>query len=66
MTSAKVWIDRGKSLHERGEYDQAIEAFKRGLNLDPDNDDIMIRIGLSYRYKEEYDTAIEWYGKASI
>ncbi|TXT58922.1 MAG: hypothetical protein BAJALOKI2v1_280013 [Promethearchaeota archaeon] len=66
MANDKDWVKRGKLFHQRGEYDQAIDSFKRALNLNPEQDikkDIYIRIGLSYRYKKEYDTAIDWYEK---
>ncbi|MEJ2249857.1 MAG: tetratricopeptide repeat protein [Candidatus Lokiarchaeota archaeon] len=63
MVNSKNWLERGKAFHERGDYDQAIDSFKKALNLDPNNPDILIRIGLSYRYKREYDIAIEWYEK---
>ncbi|MFX1357550.1 MAG: tetratricopeptide repeat protein [Promethearchaeota archaeon] len=63
MSKAKDWIEKGKLFHERGQYDQAIDSFKRALSIKPDNTDAMIRIGLSYRYKEEYDKAIKWYEK---
>ncbi|MBD3194706.1 MAG: tetratricopeptide repeat protein [Candidatus Lokiarchaeota archaeon] len=64
MTKSKNLLERGKSFHEREQYNQAINTFKKALNLDPDNKDILIRIGLSYRLKKEYDSAIEWYEKA--
>ena len=63
MGNSKQWLEKGKFLHERGEYDSAIDSFKKALNSDPNNTDILIRIGLSYRYKMEYDKAIEWYQK---
>jgi Tfp pilus assembly protein PilF len=63
MTNAKEWVEKGKLFHERGQYDQAIDSFKRALSFKQDNTDILIRIGLSYRYKEEYDKAIKWYQK---
>jgi tetratricopeptide (TPR) repeat protein len=63
MDKVKKWLEKGKFLHESGQYDQAIDSFKRALTQDPKNTDVMIRIGLSFRYKKDYDTAISWYEK---
>jgi stress-induced-phosphoprotein 1 len=34
----KGWSRKGAALHGKGEYDGAVEAYKKGLELDPAND----------------------------
>jgi superkiller protein 3 len=64
MSSSKEWIEKADLLFDEGKYVQAIELYKKVLNIETNNKDVMIKIGLSYRHLEDYDTAIEFYNNA--
>jgi len=64
MTKVDDLMNKGKGLFDTGRLDQAIEVYKRALELEPENVDILIEIGLAYRHREQYDDAIEYYDKA--
>jgi tetratricopeptide (TPR) repeat protein len=61
---AGVWNALGIAYGMKGEYDQAIEAFRKALELKPDLYEAWYNLGLAYRAKGEYDRAIEAYLKA--
>jgi len=64
MTNIDDLMNKGKTLFDNARYDQAIEVYKRALEIEPNNVDILIEIGLSHRQREEYTLAIEYYDKA--
>jgi serine/threonine protein kinase len=39
-TKVRSWITQGDFFLKRGEYDSAIDAYEKGLNLDPSNQDL--------------------------
>ncbi|KAA3664071.1 MAG: tetratricopeptide repeat protein [Chloroflexi bacterium] len=43
---------------------QAIDAFKRALDLNPIAPNVAYNIGLIYRDRREYDKAIQWFERA--
>lgn len=51
------------SLHELGRYDDAINYYKKILEIDPQRADVMNNIGVSYA-PNDVTTAITWYKKA--
>ena len=63
MVSAKDFIDKGNIYYDDGKFREAISQYKRALNIEPDDIDVLINIGLGYRHLEEYDKAIEYYDK---
>lgn len=54
--SASVLIREGIALHDRGEYDQAIEKYQKALELEPENPLALYELAFSYsaagRHKE--------------
>lgn len=63
MVSAKDFIDKGNNYYDNGKFREAISQYKRALNIEPDDIDVLINIGLGYRHIEEYEKAIEYYDK---
>ncbi len=44
---------------------QAIAAFKRALELDPNTPNVAYNLGLIYRDRQEFDEALFWFRKAA-
>lgn len=63
MVTAKELMDKGSNYFDKGKYNEAINVYKKALDLEPDNVDAFIKIGLSYRHLEEYDRAIDYYDR---
>lgn len=63
MVKIKEWIDKGSNYFDKGKFNEAINVYKKALDLEPKNVDVLIKIGLSYRHLEEYETAIDYYDK---
>jgi len=63
MATVKEWIDKGSKYFDKGKFNEAINVYKKALNLEPKNVDVLIKIGLSYRHLEEYEIAIDYYDK---
>jgi tetratricopeptide (TPR) repeat protein len=61
---AGVWNALGIAYGKKGEYDRAIEAFRKALELKPDLYEAWNNLGVAYDAKGEYDRAIEAYCKA--
>ena len=55
---------QGTELFERGDGNGALQAYKKALEIDPDNADIHHSIGVVYALKEDYDRASVHYHKA--
>ena len=61
---ANIYNARGITHSGNGEYDQAIAAFTKAIELDPDHSIAYYNRGLAYRIKEDYKRAIADYTKA--
>lgn len=59
------YIDRGLLHMEAGQFDLALEDFKKVIELDPDNPHAWNNIGCIYKYTRQYKKAIESFRKAA-
>ena len=57
---AYFWV--GVNYYLRNIPDNAIEAFKKALELDPDYGEAMNMIAYAYAYREDYDEALAYFG----
>ena len=64
MVTADEWVEKGAKYFDKGKYNQAIDVYKKALDIEPENVDVLIKLGLSYRHLEAYDTAIDFYDQA--
>src|SRR5438105_1846836 len=67
---AQSLVDQGKELYKNDQDEQAAEAFRQALKLDPDNAEAHLRLGMAYgavdkkpEADDEYKKAIELYKK---
>ncbi|OGQ53210.1 MAG: hypothetical protein A3J24_02300 [Deltaproteobacteria bacterium RIFCSPLOWO2_02_FULL_53_8] len=62
--SAADWYDKGWVYSDAKDYDNAIEAYSKAIELDPDYGSAYNNRGIAYRNKDQLDKAIEDYNKA--
>jgi tetratricopeptide (TPR) repeat protein len=66
--SARFWGLRGEFLKRRGDYDGAVEAFRRAVDLEPRNPEARFRLGQALRAAGRGDEAepfLTWVQKAN-
>ena len=56
--SAQKHNSRGAKYAEAGKYDEAIQEYKKALELKPDSPNIHRNLGLAYYHKGMVDSAI--------
>ncbi len=56
-------VEEGIEYHDSGNFDKAIETYKKALEIDPRSPLVFYEIGLSYYSKGDYKTAIYYYDK---
>ena len=54
----------GSAYFDKKEYDNAIEAYQKAVEINPKDDEAYNNMGSAYNHKKEYDNAIEAYQKA--
>ena len=54
----------GIALREQGKLDEAIEAYKKALSIQPNNANAYYNMGIALREQGKLDEAIEAYKKA--
>jgi cytochrome c-type biogenesis protein CcmH/NrfG len=59
-----AWIDLGNLYFDTGNYEKAITAYNKALELNPDNADVMNDLGVMYRRNGQPKKAIEAFDKA--
>jgi len=64
LKDSNNYYDTGTVYYANKKYNQAIESFKKVVEIDPTNDDAYTYIGLAYKNQEKYNQAIEAYKKA--
>lgn len=68
--NAMVWTNLGAAylgnpiLARDEEHEKAIAAFKSAFEINPAAPNVAYNLGLIYRDRKEYDTAIDWFTKA--
>ena len=63
--SGSSWYSRGMQHHEDGEYDEAIAAFQKAIELGYREDASAYNIACGYALKGDKDHAFEWLKKAA-
>ena len=51
-------VQLGVEFHDNGEYDNAIDAYKKALELEPNSELVNYEIALTYMYAKDYDKAM--------
>ncbi|MFZ7128277.1 MAG: tetratricopeptide repeat protein [Desulfobacterales bacterium] len=54
----KDWLDQGALLSAYGNYDAAIEHYRKALELDPDSAEALFQLGVCYGELRRYDDAV--------
>jgi tetratricopeptide (TPR) repeat protein len=62
-TNGRAWFRLGVSLHSLGRYGQAVEAYQKGLKINP-NPVVMYNLACSYAKMNDKEKAFEWLNKA--
>jgi tetratricopeptide (TPR) repeat protein len=62
--SAQAWISLGDALMDSRRFSEAVDAYKKGLELDPKNVNARVDLGTCYRGTGQFDKAVEEYRKA--
>ncbi len=61
--TAGTYIDRGWELHAKKQYDQAIEQFRKAIEMDGNAVDAYYGLGLSCKAQGEKEKAIQAFEK---
>jgi tetratricopeptide (TPR) repeat protein len=64
QTTASEWLDKGLALYDQGKYDEAIQAYDKAIEIDPQNADAWDNKGTTLHKLGKYDEAIQAYDKA--
>ena len=62
--SSNDLLEEGKTYYNNGEYDKAIEIFKKAVEINPNDDDSWRWLGNSYYKNGQYQEAIKSFKKA--
>jgi len=62
--AAEVFFLEGNVYNRASKYDRAIEAFKKGLALKPQQPDIIQLVAFLYNKTNQFEAAAEWYRKS--
>lgn len=60
----KQYVEAGDKYHSRKNYKEAIESFKKALELNPDDASVNFKLGLSYLYSDTKSKAASFIDKA--
>ena len=58
------YADRGDEYFSRGDFDKALEMYEKALEEDPEDSDILLKMGNVYLEKGIFEDAIVYYEKA--
>jgi len=58
------YYNMGNAYGDKKEYDKAIKAYQKAIEINPKKDEAYYNMGIAYGAKKEYDQAITFYQKA--
>ncbi|MCA1558671.1 MAG: tetratricopeptide repeat protein, partial [Acidobacteria bacterium] len=64
QTEAQKLLNEGKELYNNDRDEEAIEAYKKAINLDPNNGEAYFRLGLAYTATAKKEEAEEAFKKS--
>jgi tetratricopeptide (TPR) repeat protein len=59
QTTAREWYNKGVTLGCQGKYDEAIQAFDKAIELNPDDPNTWFNKGIALLKQSKYDEAIK-------
>ena len=62
--NSRAWRLLGVAYQRDKQLDQAVGAYRRALELEPDAPQVLYNLATAYALKGEADTAFDWLGKA--
>jgi len=57
-TDAKLEYNKGIDFYNSGQFDKAIEAFQRAIELEPNYTDAYYNLGMTFDYLKQYEASI--------
>jgi tetratricopeptide (TPR) repeat protein len=63
--AARALIQEGTRKHDQGDYDGAIERYRKALEIEPDNVTALYEIGYSYYAKKDLANALDYATRAA-
>ncbi len=66
MTDIKTFKEIGKKEFNEGNYEEAIIAYKHVINVEPENIDALINMGISYVELKKYEKGVELYKRVLV
>jgi tetratricopeptide (TPR) repeat protein len=64
QVTTKDWVDQGNALYDQGKYDEAVQAYDKAIEVNPENADTWYNKGLALERQNKYNEAIQAYDKA--
>ena len=61
--SADKYVTEGLSLDREGKYDEAIEAYNKAIELEPDSTDAWYNKGLTFAKQDNHEEAVKCFDK---
>jgi len=58
---AKEWYEKGLKASNDGKYNIAIKYFKKAIEIYPDYEDALFKIGFTHERQKEYEEALKYY-----
>ncbi len=62
--NAMAWTQLGNFYYDSDQYHNAIEAYEKSINIDPDSPNVLTDLGIMYRRAGQSEKAISYFDKA--
>ncbi|MBZ0254639.1 tetratricopeptide repeat protein [bacterium] len=60
----QAFYNQGLEYYGQQKYDEAIEEYKKAIELDPQDGELYLAVSMAYDRKAEYDDALEYARRA--
>lgn len=61
MKNEDYYFNLGSAYAKSGKYQEAIEAYKQALRINPDNAEVRFKLGLTYILEDDIGSALDEY-----